>query len=68
MVWTGSSLEDLLGVLGLYTSLAGAFTYAAEGDLSALNMLERCCKGANYKLGGEKGSRLMAGEELFKMK
>ena len=53
MVWTVSNLEDCLGVPVLSTSQAGAFTYAAEGDLSALNRMERCCKGANYKLGGE---------------
>lgn len=49
-----SNLEDSLGVPGLSTSQVGAFTYSAEGDVSALNRTERCCKGANYKLGGER--------------
>lgn len=53
--WDGqtSYLEDPPYVLELSTSQAGAFTYAAEGGLSALKMKERCCKVANYKLWGE---------------
>jgi len=50
--WTVSNQQDSPGVLGLSMSQAGALTYAAEGDLSALNRMERCCKGANYKGGG----------------
>lgn len=54
MVWRMSNLEDLLSVPGLSMSQPGVFTYAAEGDLSALDGMERCCKGANDKLGGER--------------
>lgn len=54
MAWAVSNMEDSLGVLGLSTSQAGALTYAAKGDLSALNKMERCCQGMTYKLGGER--------------
>lgn len=52
MVWRVSNLEDPSSVPQL--SQPGVFTYAAEGDLSALDGMEGCCKGANYKLGGER--------------
>lgn len=54
MVWRVSNLEDPLSVSGLSISQPGVFTYAAQGDLSALDGMERCCKGPNYKLGGER--------------
>lgn len=52
-------------VLGLYMLQAGAFTYSAEGDLSALNRTERCFKVTDCKLRGE-SRRLTAEEEWFK--
>lgn len=62
-----SSLEDPPSVPGLSTSQAGAFTYAAEGDLRALNGTERYCKGANYNLGGER-QQADGREERFEIK
>lgn len=53
-VWRASNLEDSSSVPRLSTSQPGVFTYAAEGDLSGLDGMEKCCNGANYKLGGER--------------
>lgn len=65
MVWTVSNLEYKPDVLGLYMLQAGAFTYAAKGDLSALNGTGRCFTVMEYKLRGE-SRRLIAEEEWFK--
>lgn len=54
MVWRMSNLEDPSSVPGLSMSQPGVFTYAAAGDLSALDGMERCCQGANDQLGGER--------------
>lgn len=54
MVWRVSNLEDPSSVPGLSISQPGVFTYAAQGDLSALDGMERCCKGPSYKVGGER--------------
>lgn len=67
MVWRVSNLEHPSSVPGLSMSQPGVFSCAAEGDLSALHGRKRCCKGGNYKLGGERQQGGVR-EGWFKMK
>lgn len=49
-----SNLQDPSNVPGLSISQPGVLTYAAQGDLSALDGMEKCCKGPDYNIGGER--------------